>query len=201
MSLFHRVLSFAIACASPHDKPISLSSVSTVFLQVVLGLPLFLLPAGVHLRATLGILSDDIRKTCPSHLSRRFLISRSILVHPSLLVQVIVGNFVGPEDVADPSQTAVVKNIDFIYVPLDNSPAFRAVQYHRFNVTVVDAHFSLKAILLRLPDVSKSTKCTPGFVKPSLDVLMGTVICTDHTPEVSKLFSMFQPLSIDVDWP
>ena len=41
MSLFHRVLSFAIACASPHDKPISLSSVSTVFLQVGLSLPLF----------------------------------------------------------------------------------------------------------------------------------------------------------------
>ena len=72
MSLFHRVLSFAIACASPHDKPISLSSVSTVFLQVVLSLPLFLLPAGVHLRATLGILCVDIRKTCPSHLSRVF---------------------------------------------------------------------------------------------------------------------------------
>ena len=30
---------------------------------------------------------------------------------PSLLVKVIVGNFVGPEDVADPSQTAVVKNM------------------------------------------------------------------------------------------
>ena len=127
MSLFHRVLSFAIACASPHDKPISLRSVSTVFLQVVLGLPLFLLPAFVHLRATLGILSDDIRKTCPSHLSRPFLISRSIRA-PSLLVQVIVGNFVGPEDVANPSQKVVVKYIDFTYVPLDNSPAFRAIQ-------------------------------------------------------------------------
>ena len=46
----------------------------------------------------------------------------------SLLVQVIVGKFVGPEDVADPSQTAIVKSIDFVYVPLDNSPAFRAVQ-------------------------------------------------------------------------
>ena len=43
---------------------------------------LFLLPAGAHLRATLGILSGDICKTCPSHLSPRFLISRSILVHP-----------------------------------------------------------------------------------------------------------------------
>ena len=75
MSLFHRVLSFAMGCASPHDKPISLSSVSTVFPQVVLGLPLFLLPAGVHLRATLGILSCDIRKTSPSHLRRHFLIS------------------------------------------------------------------------------------------------------------------------------
>ena len=47
---------------------------------------------------------------------------------PSLLIQVVVGNFVGPEDVADPSQTAVVKGIDFVYVPFDNSPAFRAIQ-------------------------------------------------------------------------
>jgi len=47
---------------------------------------------------------------------------------PSPLVQVVVGNFVGPEDVADPLQTAIVKSIDFVYVPLDNSPAFRAVK-------------------------------------------------------------------------
>ena len=66
MSLFQQVLSLTIDCPSPHDTPISLSSVSTVFLQVVLGLPLFLLPAGVYPRATLGILSDDIRNTCPS---------------------------------------------------------------------------------------------------------------------------------------
>ena len=149
MSLFHRVLSFAIACASPHDKPISLRSVSTVFLQVVLGLPLVLLPAGVHLRATLGILSGDIRKTCPSHLSRRFLISRSILVHPVFWYRSLLEILLGHKML----QTAIVKSIHFIYVPLDNSPAFRAVQWHRFNVTVVDADFSLKAILLRLPDV------------------------------------------------
>ena len=30
-----------------------------------------------------------------------------------LLVKVVVGNFVGPEDVGDLSQTAVVKGIDF----------------------------------------------------------------------------------------
>jgi len=33
---------------------------------------------------------------------------------PSLLAQVIVGNFVGPEDVADHSQTAIVKGIEFV---------------------------------------------------------------------------------------
>ena len=69
--------------------------VSTVFVKVVLGLPLFLLPAGVQLRATLGILFSDIRKTCPSHLSRRFLISRSILVHPVFwyrsLLEILLG--------------------------------------------------------------------------------------------------------------
>ena len=42
---------------------------------------------------------------------------------PSLLVQIAVGNFVGPEDVADPLQTPIVKSIDFVYVPFDNSPA------------------------------------------------------------------------------
>ena len=93
-----------------------------------MGLPLFLVPAGVHLRATLGILYGDIRKTCPSHPA--FLDFKIYFCAPSLLVQVIVGNFVGPEEVADPSQTAIMKNIDFVYVPLDNSLAFRAVQWH-----------------------------------------------------------------------
>ena len=95
MSLFHRVFSFAIACASPHDKPISLRSVSTVFLQVVLGLSLFLLPAGVHLRAISGILSGGNRNTCPSHLSRHFLISKSILEHPVFLCRVLLEILLG----------------------------------------------------------------------------------------------------------
>ena len=52
-------------------------------------------------------------------------------------------------------------------------------------------HFSLRAILLRLSDVFESTKCTPGFVEPSLDVLLRTIICTDQTSEISELFNMF----------
>ena len=47
----------------------------------------------------------------------------------SLLVKVVVGNFVGPEDVGDISQTAIiVKSTDFVYVPFDNPPTFRAIQ-------------------------------------------------------------------------
>ena len=38
----------------------------------------------------------------------------------SLLVKFVVGNFVGPEDVADLLQTAIVKDIDIVYVPFDN---------------------------------------------------------------------------------
>ena len=46
----------------------------------------------------------------------------------SLLEEVVVGTFVGPEDIADLSQTAIVKGTDFVYVPFDNSPTFRAIQ-------------------------------------------------------------------------
>ena len=61
--LRHTDLSRALACASPHERPISSSSFITVLRQVVFGLPLFLLPDGVHFIATLGILSSDILST------------------------------------------------------------------------------------------------------------------------------------------
>ena len=40
----------------------------------------------------------------------------------------MVGNFVGPEDVADLSQTTIVKGVVFVYVSFDNSLAFSSVQ-------------------------------------------------------------------------
>lgn len=46
----------------------------------------------------------------------------------SLLIQIIVGNFVGPEDVAVILQSAFVKGIDFVYLCFETSPAFRAIQ-------------------------------------------------------------------------
>ena len=78
-TFLHRVLFLAAAWASPHESHISCSYLITLFRQVVFGRPGFLLPSGVHLRTTLGVLSLGILRTCPSHLSRRRLISRTAL--------------------------------------------------------------------------------------------------------------------------
>ena len=72
---FHLILSCAACCASPHVRFAIFSSEVTVLRQVVFGLPCFLFPGGVHLKATLGMLFWSIRRTCPSHLSRLCLIS------------------------------------------------------------------------------------------------------------------------------
>ena len=61
-----------------HPSP---STLITVLRQVVFGLPRFLLPGGVHLRATFGIRSWSILSTCPSHRMRRRLISSTTLWH------------------------------------------------------------------------------------------------------------------------
>ena len=84
-TFLHRVLFLAAAWASPHESHISCSYLITLFRQVVFGRPGFLLPSGVHLRTTLGILSLGILRTCPSHLSRRRLISRTALFQPVCL--------------------------------------------------------------------------------------------------------------------
>ena len=83
--LRHKVLSFAEVWASPQDSPISFSSAITDCRHVIFGRPRFLFPGGVHLSATLGMLSWGIRRTCPSHLSRLRLISRTALLQPVFL--------------------------------------------------------------------------------------------------------------------
>ena len=61
---FHLFLSIAILAASVHVlNPISHLSLSTVFLQVSLGRPLFLFPSGAHISAVLGNESGFISLT------------------------------------------------------------------------------------------------------------------------------------------
>ena len=82
---FHWSLCLATFSASPHVIPISLSSASILLLQVDCGLPLPLLPGGVHLSATLVILLESILMTCPTHLSLLSLISSIIFLELVLM--------------------------------------------------------------------------------------------------------------------
>jgi len=81
----HKVLSLAEAWASPLDSPFSFSSAIIVCRHVIFGRPRFLFLGGVHLRATLGLPSLDILRTCPSQLSHRRLVSRTALLQPVFL--------------------------------------------------------------------------------------------------------------------
>ena len=104
----HRVLSLAAAYASPDESPISSNSAITVLWDVVFGRPGFLLPGGVHLRATLGILSLCILRTCLSHVNRWSLISRTALLQP-IFLWVPHYTFLGPYYTVDLSQASIVE--------------------------------------------------------------------------------------------
>ena len=81
-TLLHMGQSFAVVCILPHENPMSSSPAITVFRHIDFGRPSFLLLGGVHLRATFVILSLCFLRTCPSHLNRCYLISRTALLQP-----------------------------------------------------------------------------------------------------------------------
>ena len=112
---FHRVL--------PHEIPIFCSSAITVLSYLIFGRPGFLLLAGVHLRAPLGMLFLSILRTSTSHWNRRRLIPTTAVLQFFLLMEFQVGHFVWPEYPADFSQASIVKSIDLYHVPFNNSPA------------------------------------------------------------------------------
>ena len=95
ISSLHCMRSLAACWASPHDRFIGSSSCVTVLRQVVLGLPGFLLPGGVHLKATFVMWSCSILNTCPSHLRRLCVISLVMLRLPvfsySSLLEILLG--------------------------------------------------------------------------------------------------------------
>ena len=70
---------WAVFWTSPRVRFIDFIPSSTVRRQVVLGGPLFLLPSGVQWRATLGMLSCSLLKTCPIQFQRCFVIMLSML--------------------------------------------------------------------------------------------------------------------------
>ena len=70
---------WAVFWTSPHVRFIDFILSSTVRRKVVLGRPLFLLPSGVQWRASLGMLSCSLLKTCPIQFQHRFVIMPSML--------------------------------------------------------------------------------------------------------------------------
>lgn len=95
MSPLHCIRSLAACWASPHDRFMCSSSCVTVLRQVVLGLPGFLLPGGVHLRVTLVMLSCSILNTCPSHLRRLCVMSLVMLRLPVFLYRSLLEILLG----------------------------------------------------------------------------------------------------------
>ena len=92
----HPDLSPAIRSAFVHDViPIFTLSLSIDLLQVSLGLPPFLLPSGVQLRATLTLELASLLKMWPSHLHRLSVTSWDIWVVPVLeyrsLLDILLG--------------------------------------------------------------------------------------------------------------
>ena len=68
---FHLVRSFATFSICVHEvKPSLRHSLSTVRRQVVLGLPLLLLPSGFHVKDTLALLIFSSLRTWPNYLQR-----------------------------------------------------------------------------------------------------------------------------------
>ena len=79
--LRHKVLSFAEAWVSPQDSSISFSSAITDCRHVVFGRPRFLFPGGVHLSATLGMLSWGNEYVLIMDVCARNVFSFTILAH------------------------------------------------------------------------------------------------------------------------
>ena len=136
----HLDLSRAACCDPPQVRFISFSSAGTVRRQVFLGRPCFLFPGGVHRRAILGMRSWSILRTCPSHLNRRRLISSTTLLHLVFLYRCALDIFSGQKiRQSFHPEASIMEGFDFFHVVRCYSPALRAVQQHRFYVTVVES--------------------------------------------------------------
>ena len=84
----HSCRSFASREACPQVRFRAWSSASAVLLQLDFGRPLFLLPSGVHLRATLEMLVVSLRSTWPTQL-HRFRVRTILMSSCSVLLRLL----------------------------------------------------------------------------------------------------------------
>ena len=71
-------------------------------------------------------------------------------------------DLVGPVDITDLMEAAVLKDVNLSHIPSRYSPALRAIQKDALKVTVLKSDLGFEAVLLGLPDVTKSAECLYG---------------------------------------
>ena len=90
-------------------------------------------------------------------------------------MQFHITNLVGPIDITDLTETAVVKDVNLSHIPFRYSPALGTIQKDGLNVVVVKPDLGFEAVLLRLRDVTESAEGTSAYVKACLDVFIETL--------------------------
>ena len=115
-------------------------------------------------------------------------------------MQFHITNLIGPVDITDLTEAAVVKDVNLFHISFRYSPALGAIQKDGLNVAIVKPDLSFEAVLLGLPDLTESTEGTSGFVKACLDVFMGTIVVAYEASEICEVFNALQRFSIDRDW-
>ena len=116
-----------------------------------------------------------------------------------LLMQFHITNLVGPIDITDLTETAVVKDVNLSHIPFRYSPALGSIQKDGLNVVVVKPDLGFEAVLLRLRDVTESAEGTSAYVKACLDVFIGTIVVTYEVSKICEVFNALQQFSIDCD--
>ena len=67
-------------------------------------------------------------------------------------MQFHITNLVGPVDITDLTEVAVVKDVNLSHISFRYSPALGAIQKDGLNATVVKPDLGFEAVLLGLPD-------------------------------------------------
>ena len=195
-------------------KTMGSNSCVTVLRQVVLGLPGFLLPGGVHLKATFVMWSCSILRTCPSHLRRLCVISLVMLRLPvflySSLLEIVFGQKIWHiclrhllwntsiflVDIVDWQERVFLFYIWFIVnVWNQNFDLCKASGAH-FSCIKRDIHAYL--LLWAIPSVTSVISIQPGFIR--------TLIHKIHTkPDVGavapgRITLVISEISWDAPW-
>jgi len=198
-------LSLAILCASPHDIPISFSSLVMVRLQVFLGRPCFLLPSGVHLRAIFGVLFTFILRVCPSHLSLLCFISSTMSWDFDLLNSSVFETFIGQKMrqilQKHPLWNTLICFMSFCVVLQHSDPysstGLTTLLYGLMLVPVLYCvDFQMLFSLANAPLALPSLACIK-LIK--MYVFLGCIVFTDNTNQVSKVINLFKWLAVNKD--